>query len=473
MDICLACQLILQFQTTRCIMKAKLFILLTLLVLLFTSDISNAKRRGVSDYFYSNLNSHGKWIELSDGLVVWRPFDSFGRWTPYARGKWIWSNYGWYWDSFEPYGHIVYHYGRWYFDDYYGWLWIPDYEWGPSWVEWRYDDDYVGWAPLPPYAVYSYSTGIRYTKSYIINVGWWKFVYIKHFNSPSVYNHFVSKKYRDKIYKNTKSFYDYGYERERIINRGIDPRLVETRSKTKIRESEIVRSASLMNDRDPVTRSSDRIEIRQPLDVRSSELRDLKIERSSRKSNLDMANIEIGRNTEKREIINESVKSGETRQTVGENARLTETRQTVREDTPTPRGNTKIERTSIETKRNIDESRTGNVDRKIEPRVLTPVVKESVRQFVPESRLERNTEVRREPESRVQVQKAAPKREEVNIETRTPQTQNRTIERSSTVRNSSPEINRSNRESKPETRTSTSERNSSRESNEEKTIRRR
>ena len=115
------------------------------------------------NYFYSSLSPHGKWIEIDDGLVVWKPRIHNRHWQPYARGTWIWTNDGWYWDSYEPFGHIVYHYGRWHYDDYYGWIWVPDYQWAPAWVEWRYDDDYIGWAPLPAYAVFNIHSGIHFS----------------------------------------------------------------------------------------------------------------------------------------------------------------------------------------------------------------------------------------------------------------------------------------------------------------------
>jgi hypothetical protein len=36
------------------------------------------------------------------------------------------------------------------YDDLYGWLWTPGYEWSPAWVTWGYVDDYYAWAPLMP-----------------------------------------------------------------------------------------------------------------------------------------------------------------------------------------------------------------------------------------------------------------------------------------------------------------------------------
>jgi hypothetical protein len=442
-------------------MKAKLFILSTLLVLLFTADFSNAKRRGVSDYFYTNLTSHGKWIEMNDGLVVWRPYDSFGRWSPYAHGKWIWSNHGWYWDSYEVYGHIVYHYGRWHFDDYYGWIWVPDYEWAPAWVEWRYDNDYIGWAPLPPYAMYNMNYGVRYSRTYVIGVGWWKFVAIKHFNSSNVYGHYVSKKYRDRIYRGTNSQLDYGYERDRIMNRSIDPRIVERASNTKIRETEIIRSGTVGTDREPIVRNNDRIEIRQPLDVRTADSRDLKIEKSSRKTNLDASTIQIGRTVE--------------------------TRQTVKEDSKSTRETVNADRTTAQTRTNVTEEKPKVVERKTETRTSTPAVRETVKQNIPErteqrktevTREVRNTEVKSEVRSEVPIKQTTPtpKREEVRTVAPAPQTETRNIERNTDVRRNESNISRTSSESKPETRTSTSttDRSSSREkSNSETTTTRR
>jgi len=37
---------------------------------------------------------------------------------------WV-SDYNWGWAPF--------HYGRWDYNDSYGWFWIPDNEWGPAW----------------------------------------------------------------------------------------------------------------------------------------------------------------------------------------------------------------------------------------------------------------------------------------------------------------------------------------------------
>ena len=120
--------------------------LIVILVLIFWGFVGvselNANPR-ISGYFVNSLSLYGNWIEIDYGVVVWRPTIMSMDWSPYRDGRWIWTSDGWYWQSYEPFGHITYHYGRWYFDDYYGWLWYPDYEWAPAWVEWRYDNDYI------------------------------------------------------------------------------------------------------------------------------------------------------------------------------------------------------------------------------------------------------------------------------------------------------------------------------------------
>ena len=121
-------------------------IIWVILAIFFTFGPTEAhKRHGGRQFglFYGSLASHGEWIEMSYGSV-WRPHYTGHNWKPYSRGRWIWTDYGWYWNSYEPFGWATYHYGRWVYDDYYGWIWAPDDVWGPAWVEWRYDDDYIG-----------------------------------------------------------------------------------------------------------------------------------------------------------------------------------------------------------------------------------------------------------------------------------------------------------------------------------------
>jgi hypothetical protein len=45
-------------------------------------------------------------------------------------------------------GYFTDHYGRWQWDNHYGWYWYPGYHWSPAWVYWFGDNDYYGWCPL-------------------------------------------------------------------------------------------------------------------------------------------------------------------------------------------------------------------------------------------------------------------------------------------------------------------------------------
>jgi hypothetical protein len=105
-----------------------------------------------ADYslFYDQLTPHGRWFDVSGYGYCWRPTITTARWRPYVDGCWSWSSLGWTWQSNEPFGWIVYHYGRWVNLAQYGWIWVPGSEWAPAWVAWRQSHDYVGWAPLPP-----------------------------------------------------------------------------------------------------------------------------------------------------------------------------------------------------------------------------------------------------------------------------------------------------------------------------------
>src|SRR5690606_30832615 len=47
-------------------------------------------------------------------------------------------------------GWAPFHYGRWVHTPHRGWGWVPGYEWGPAWVDWRSGGGYYGWAPMGP-----------------------------------------------------------------------------------------------------------------------------------------------------------------------------------------------------------------------------------------------------------------------------------------------------------------------------------
>ena len=139
-------------------------------------------------YFYDTLSPLGEWVEVGDHGECWHPSGVDEDWSPYTDGYWSYTDGGWTWVSYEDFGGITYHYGRWLRTDDVGWCWVPDYEWGPAWVSWRNSEEAVGWAPLPPAARWRSSVGISTwcDDSYDIGPGCYTFCPIVEFGAPLI-----------------------------------------------------------------------------------------------------------------------------------------------------------------------------------------------------------------------------------------------------------------------------------------------
>jgi hypothetical protein len=125
------------------------------------SEQAPASAYASSDEPYPVLNAYGNWIDVGVYGRVWQPA-VMSDWRPYTIGQWVWTDRGWMWDSDEPFGWVVYHYGYWTQIGSLGWVWVPGNDWSPARVNWYTSNDYVGWAPMcPPQASYpeAYQTG--------------------------------------------------------------------------------------------------------------------------------------------------------------------------------------------------------------------------------------------------------------------------------------------------------------------------
>jgi hypothetical protein len=189
---------------------------------------------------------------------------------------------------------MTYHYGRWYNDDYYGWIWVPDDQWAPAWVDWRYDDDYVGWAPLSPYGVFQIGLGLHFTNEYHAPYGYWNFVAYNHFCDRNVYHYYAGPTYKYRIYNGTRFRNDYDYSNGRVINRGIGYDVVRERSGRPIRTREIIRTT----DPREVTGNRDKNVIRTYVatrqDISRNNIRDITIKRPDRRTTMDVSKINLG-----------------------------------------------------------------------------------------------------------------------------------------------------------------------------------
>ena len=114
-----------------------------------------------SDY-YDALSPYGSWTDVPGYGWSWQPTVVVVNpsWRPYSdNGYWLWSDSGWYWNSYYSWGWAPFHYGRWFHHGNRGWYWCPDRVWGPAWVSWRNSGSYCGWAPLPPGACFTAGVG--------------------------------------------------------------------------------------------------------------------------------------------------------------------------------------------------------------------------------------------------------------------------------------------------------------------------
>ena len=248
---------------------------------------------GDAGYFHSSLSPYGEWLELETGFYAWRPHRMHSGWRPYLHGHWSWTRFGWYWVSSEPFGWAVFHYGRWFYDDYHGWIWIPDRTWGPAWVEWRYDNDYIGWAPLPPYASFSINFGIRFTTHWFAPHRYWNFVRYRHMTSPYLYREVAPMDYARRLIGTTRSAGRYEYDGERVINRGVDRSVVERRGGYRRLDPVDVQETSTPRERQIRDNNRQRIETYRP-DVRGQDQTPVRIEarRPERGTSLEMQRIE-------------------------------------------------------------------------------------------------------------------------------------------------------------------------------------
>lgn len=103
--------------------------------------------------FYKALAQHGTWRNETGYGWYWMPSEAElnPAWRPYLQdGSWQWADGAWSWSASTVWGSTVFHYGRWANIESKGWIWVPDDEYAPAWVEWVRSDGYWGWAPMLP-----------------------------------------------------------------------------------------------------------------------------------------------------------------------------------------------------------------------------------------------------------------------------------------------------------------------------------
>ncbi|MGI8964945.1 MAG: DUF6600 domain-containing protein, partial [Limisphaerales bacterium] len=218
------------------------------------------------NHFYQTLAPYGNWVEVADYGLCWQPSVVVVNptWRPYCdRGRWLYTDCGWYWQSDYSWGWAPFHYGRWFRDYRAGWVWSPDNIWGPSWVSWRYSSDYCGWAPLPPAAIFRPSFGFSFFDSNVglnfefgLTADFFTFVPTRRFCDRAPFRFAVPQTRVNNIYKNSTVINNYIQgNNNTIINEGIGHRRIAAAvgrpiHKVAVRETPVTaRGASARLDR--------------------------------------------------------------------------------------------------------------------------------------------------------------------------------------------------------------------------------
>lgn len=206
--------------------------------------------------FYDSLAPYGTWVDVGGYGWCWRPTVAVidVGWRPYCHGgRWLWSDYGWYWHSTYSWGWAPFHYGRWHHAPRVGWVWAPGCDWGPAWVAWRWNGSHCGWAPLPPAAAWSASLGFTWSNGgtavsvgFGIGSGWWSVSPWTAFCGPSLPRHCLAPGAVGHFVDNTRiqtgsgeSINIQGNNNTVVVNKVVDRDFVQPRVRDEIRKVHI------------------------------------------------------------------------------------------------------------------------------------------------------------------------------------------------------------------------------------------
>ena len=188
-------------------------------------------------FFYDELSPYGRWSEVGRYGHCWIPERVAVGWQPYTDGQWVYTEYGWTWVSYDPWGGDPYHYGTWAFEDPFGWVWVPGTVWAPAWVTWCYSDSYVGWAPIPPSLAFSYS---GYSgPAVIVSQTQYVFVPVNRFAGVSVTTARLPVQQNATLLQQTQKVTSFSVSNGVVVNRGPSVQRIESAAHMKIPRASI------------------------------------------------------------------------------------------------------------------------------------------------------------------------------------------------------------------------------------------
>lgn len=205
-------------------------------------------------YFYPSLAPYGSWSQLPGFGPCWQPFcaKTDRTWKPFCnRGQWFFTDCGWFWNSFYPWGWAPFHFGRWCNHPRLGWIWFPGKTWSPAWVTWRDSSKNIGWAPMPPRSDFD-QNGLSFQGREVQNdFGFglrpndFTFVPAQEFGSMQVSSHRLDLPQTTRIFPDTRVVNNLAWANGRVLNAGLDVNLIAADSRQPIIRARLKDSASL------------------------------------------------------------------------------------------------------------------------------------------------------------------------------------------------------------------------------------
>jgi len=157
------------------------FVLLFLLLesIAAHAGIARYSDRGKTDFdtVLQVLNPYGTWSQIG-GTWAYTPFDHQ---APYTNGRWLYTDFGWYWQGNLPHSWVTEHYGYWKRGEDHLWSWYPGPYWLAEIVEIRATGTSLGWrsAAVDDDGTFVEAPADRYAKT-----DEWSFVTKAQFSRP-------------------------------------------------------------------------------------------------------------------------------------------------------------------------------------------------------------------------------------------------------------------------------------------------
>jgi len=215
-------------------MKRKTLILLAAFVgsLVLSSRPARAEVNVSISFFYDELSPYGRWASVGSYGDCWIPSNVAAGWQPYTDGEWVYTEYGWTWVSYDPWGGDPYHYGTWVWEDPWGWVWAPGTIWAPAWVTWCYSDSYVGWAPIPPSLSISFSGYAG--PAVVVSQSRYVFVPVNRFSGVRVSTVRLPVRENAAIFPRVRKVTSFSVSHGIMVNRGPSVDRIERAARTRI-----------------------------------------------------------------------------------------------------------------------------------------------------------------------------------------------------------------------------------------------